>query len=276
MDTCYLPDQVRFRTMTTEEIRQGFLLDRLFRPGEVVLSYVDCDRTVVGSAVPAAKPLTLKAPAGLGADYFTERREIGVMNLGGKGVISVDGTEYPLANRDTLYIGRGSKVVQFSSDDPSRPAGYYLVSYPAHAGYPTRRARVSDAESLHLGSDRESNKRTIYKYIYPGGIESCQLVMGFTELAEGRVWNTMPAHRHARRMEVYLYFGLEDDAVVFHFMGPPRETRHVVVRDKQAVIAPSWSIHTGSGTRNYSFVWSMGGENQDFTDMDVVGMDELR
>lgn len=276
MDARYLADQVRFRTMTTEEIRQGFLLDRLFRPGEVVLSYVDFDRTVIGSAVPAAKPLTLEAPAGLRADYFTERREIGVMNLGGKGVISVDGTEYPMANRDALYIGRGSKVVQFSSEDRGGTAGYYLVSYPAHAGYPTTHARVSEAEPLHLGSDGESNKRTIYKYIYPGGIESCQLVMGFTELAEGSVWNTMPAHRHARRMEVYLYFGLEDDAVVFHFMGAPRETRHVVVRDKQAVVSPSWSIHTGSGTRNYSFVWSMGGENRDFTDMDAVGMDELR
>ena len=271
-----LPDSERYIGLDSAKLRESFLIDRLFQTDKVLLNYVDLDRTVLGGIMPAGKSLQLEAPEILRADYFTERREVGVMNIGGSGSVEVDGKNYPMNFRDALYIGRGSRKIVFHSDDAAAPAKYYLISYPAHTTHPTTHARVKDAEPLHLGSDEACNKRTIYKYVDPGGIKSCQLVMGFTEMAPGNVWNTMPAHKHFRRTEVYCYFNLPDDAVVFHLMGPPSETRHLVVRNEQAAFSPGWSIHSGAGTSNYSFIWAMGGENLDYTDMDPVSMSDLR
>ena len=276
METKYTPDPARFQRMTTAEVRDSFLIDSLFSPGAVDLVYSDLDRAIIGSAVPTDAPLSLSTADELRAAYFTQRRELGVLNIGGAGQVAVDGVDYQMANRDALYIGRGSREISFRSQDAGEPAAFYLLSYPAHATYPTAQARQADAEAVPLGSDRDANKRTIYKYVHPAGVRSCQLVMGFTELAPGSVWNTMPAHLHPRRMEVYLYFNLEEPHRVFHLMGAPDETRHVVVSNRQAVLSPSWSIHSGCGTSNYCFCWGMGGENQDFDDMDPTGTTELR
>jgi 4-deoxy-L-threo-5-hexosulose-uronate ketol-isomerase len=262
--------------MTTDELRKTFLIDSLFHADQIDLVYSDIDRAVVGSAVPVKKALRLVPPDEMRAAFFAERREIGVINTGGSGRITVDGTAFDTANRDVLYIGRGSKEVVFASDRADDPAYFYLLSYPAHKEYPTALARMAEAESVQLGSDGECNKRTIRKYIHPAGIKSCQLVMGFTDLAEGSVWNTMPPHTHARRMEAYLYFDVQKDNVIFHLMGPPEETRHLVIRNRQAVLSPSWSLHSGVGTKRYSFVWGMGGENQAFDDMDSIGMNQIR
>jgi 4-deoxy-L-threo-5-hexosulose-uronate ketol-isomerase len=275
MEVRYAPDPQRFERMNTAEVKQSFLVDDLFVPGELKLVYSDIDRLVIGSAVPTTTPLSLEAGPELAADYFAQRREIGVFNIGGPGGIRVDGQEYPVANKEIVYIGRGSQVIELSTLNANNPARFYLISLPAHTSYPTQHAGLEVADPVHLGSQAEANQRTIYKYIHPQGIQSCQLVMGFTELAEGSVWNTMAAHTHERRSEVYMYFDLEGDALVFHFMGQPHETRHIVVRDGQAVISPSWSIHAGAGTSNYCFVWAMGGENQDFGDMDAIGMEEI-
>jgi 4-deoxy-L-threo-5-hexosulose-uronate ketol-isomerase len=275
MDIRYPPDPKHFERMNTAEIRQSFLVKDLFVPGELKLVYSHVDRMVIGSAVPTSAPLLLEAGPELAADYFAQRREIGVINIGAQGAVNVDGQAYTVSNRDVLYIGLGSREIEFSSADASNPARFYLISLPAHKGYPTQLAKQDAAEPVRLGSQVESNQRVIYKCIHPQGIRSCQLVMGFTELAEGSVWNTMAAHTHERRSEVYMYFDLPGDTVVFHLMGRGHETRHLVVRDGQAVISPSWSIHAGAGTRNYSFVWAMGGENQEFGDMDAVGMDQL-
>jgi len=275
MDVRYPPAPKHFERMNTTEIRQSFLIEDLFVPGELKLVYSHVDRMVIGSAVPTTVPLLLEAGPELAADYFAQRREIGVINIGDQGGVKVDGQAYTMANRDVLYIGLGSREIEFSTADASNPARFYLASLPAHKSYPTQLAKQDEAEPLHLGSQAESNQRVIYKCIHTQGIQSCQLVMGFTELAEGSVWNTMAAHTHERRSEVYMYFDLPQDAVVFHLMGREDETRHIVVRNGQAVISPSWSIHAGAGTSNYSFVWVMGGENQEFTDMDVIGMDEL-
>ena len=274
METRNAPNQEGFEFLNTEELRRNFLID-LFCEGEITMVYSDVDRVVVGSAVPTDRELVLEAGKELAAEYFAERREIGVINIGGNGTIMVDGTEYNMVKLDALYIGRGSRDIRFLSAEPSSPAKYYLISYPAHAEYPTTHAPLSQAEPLHLGSDAESNKRTIYKFIHPAGIKSCQLVMGCTLLAEGSVWNTMAAHTHERRSEVYMYFDLPEDAIVFHFVGKPEETRHIVMRSGQATISPSWSIHTGCGTANYAFVWAMGGENQDFGDMDSIPVPNL-
>lgn len=275
MDVRYPPDPKSFERMNTAEIRQSFLIEDLFVPGELKLVYSHVDRMVIGSAVPTGTPLLLEAGPELAADYFAQRREIGVINIGALGAVEVDGQAYAMSNRDVLYIGLGSREIEFSSVEASNPARFYLVSLPAHTSYPTQLAKQEEAEPVRLGSQVEANQRVIYKCIHPQGIQSCQLVMGFTELAEGSVWNTMAAHTHERRSEVYMYFDLPDEAVIFHLMGQGHETRHIVVRNGQAVISPSWSIHSGAGTRNYSFVWAMGGENQAFTDMDTVGMDEL-
>jgi 4-deoxy-L-threo-5-hexosulose-uronate ketol-isomerase len=275
MDVRYPPDPKSFERMNTAEIRQSFLLDDLFLPGELKLVYSHVDRMVIGSAVPTGASLRLEAGPELAADYFAQRREIGAINIGGQGSIRVDGQDYTMANRDVLYIGRGSREIEFSTADANNPARFYLVSLPAHTSYPTQLAKQEEAEPVRLGSQAESNQRIIYKCIHAQGIQSCQLVMGFTELAEGSVWNTMAAHTHERRSEVYMYFDLPEDAVVFHLIGQGHETRHVVVRNSQAVISPSWSLHAGAGTRNYTFVWAMGGENQEFSDMDAIGMNEL-
>jgi len=238
--------------------------------------YSNADRAIVGSAVPATKTLTLESAAELRAETFCERRELGVLNIGGPGTVTVDGVEHPLAGRDGLYVGRGSKAITFASDSVETPARYYLLSFPAHAAHPTVRIRQSEAEAVRLGNRESANQRTIYKLIHPGGARSCQLVMGFTVLEPGCVWNTMPPHTHERRMEVYLYFDVPADVRVFHFMGRPEATRHLVVADGQAVISPSWSIHCGAGTGAYSFCWGMGGENQAFDDMDHLTLDQLR
>lgn len=276
MNVRYPADPVRFARMSTDEIRESFLVDTLFREDGISMVYSDVDRAIVGSAVPATGTLTLESAPELRAETFCERRELGVLNIGGPGTVSVDGVEHVLAPRDGLYVGRGSKAISFASDSARAPARYYLLSFPAHADHPTVRIRQSEAEPVRLGSREACNQRTIYKLIHPGGARSCQLVMGFTVLEPGCVWNTMPPHTHERRMEVYLYFDLPANARVFHFMGRPEATRHLVVADGQAVISPSWSIHCGVGTAAYAFCWGMGGENQDFADMDHLTLDQLK
>jgi len=276
MQVRYSADPVRFPRMTTQEVRNDFLIESLFQAGQVEMIYSDIDRAITGSVVPTQKPLTLGAADELRAEYFCQRRELGVLNIGQSGKVTVDGIEYTMANKDGLYIGRGSKEISFASDDPKQPAKFYLLSYPAHMNYPTVHIKKSEAEPVELGSMEASNQRTIYKLIHPAGAKSCQLVMGFTELTPGCVWNTMPAHTHERRMEVYLYFDIADDTRVFHLMGKPEETRHIVVANGQAVISPSWSIHSGVGTGSYTFCWGMGGENQAFDDMDHLTIAQLK
>ena len=276
MEVRYSPDAVRFCRMTTQETRDSFLIESLYKPDTIEMVYVDIDRVIVGSAVPTQKPLLLSSADELRAEYFCQRRELGVLNIGGPGSVTVDGQTYPMANRDCLYVGRGSKDLSFASDDAASPAKYYLLSYPAHAEYPTTHVKQSESTPVQLGSVEASNKRTIYKCIHPDGAKSCQLVMGFTQLDPGCVWNTMPPHTHERRMEVYMYFNVPSDARVFHYMGKPEETRHIAVADGQAVISPSWSIHAGVGTSAYTFCWGMGGENQAFDDMDHLTMDDIK
>lgn len=260
---------------TTERLRNDFLIQGLFKPGEVKLVYSQIDRIITGSACPI-KPITLEAGAELRAKYFLERREMGIINIGPKGVVKVDGVSYELDTKDGLYIGMGSKEIIFESKDSNNPAKFYFNSAPAHKTYPTVLIKPENCVQVELGSLEESNHRVITKYILPGQVESCQLVMGMTSLKPGSVWNTMPCHTHDRRMEVYLYFELPENAVVFHYMGEPTETRHIVMRNEEAVISPSWSIHSASGTQAYTFIWGMVGENQAFDDMDPVAMKDLR
>ncbi len=276
MEVRYAADPVRFSRMTTDEIRKIFLIQSLFKVGEIEMVYSDTDRAIIGSAVPFDNPLTLSSAAELKASYFTERRELGLLNIGGGGTVQVNGKKYKLQELDCLYIGRGNEKISFNSDKADNPAAFYLLSYPAHREYPTKLSRKKDAEPSNLGSNKNSNKRTIYKHIHPAGIKSCQLVMGVTIMASGNVWNTMPPHTHERRMEVYLYFGIGESDRVFHFCGKADETRHIVVSDRQAVISPSWSIHSGVGTSAYSFCWGMGGENQLFDDMDHLDIGDLK
>jgi len=276
MDVRYTADPVRFDRMSTEEVRESFLVDTLFAEDSISMVYSDVDRAIVGSAVPVTKTLSLESAPELRAETFCERRELGILNIGGAGTVTVDGTEYPMAGRDGLYVGRGSQAITFASDSAQAPARYYLLSFPAHTVYPTAHVKQSDAEPVRLGSMETSNKRTIYKLIHPDGAKSCQLVMGFTVLEPGCVWNTMPPHTHERRMEVYLYFDVPEDVRVFHFMGRPDATRHIVVADSQAVISPSWSLHSGVGTGAYTFCWGMGGENQAFDDMDHLTLGDLK
>ncbi|MGA2916255.1 MAG: 5-dehydro-4-deoxy-D-glucuronate isomerase [Sedimentisphaerales bacterium] len=276
METRYSADSVRFERMNTEEIRDTFLIKTLFAPDKIELVYLFDDRAIVGSAVPGKGALKLEAGEQLASKYFAERRELGVFNIGDAGIITVDGRKFELGFKDLLYIGKGSRDIQFESANALKPAKFYIVSYPAHASYPLTFARQSDVQPVSIGSDAEANKRTIYKYVHPAGIKSCQLVMGATFLAPNSVWNTMPAHTHIRRTEIYMYFAMEQDSVVFHFMGKPDQTRHIVVRNQQVVFAPSWSIHSGAGLKNYSFIWAMGGENQEFTDMQGFSIDVIK
>jgi 4-deoxy-L-threo-5-hexosulose-uronate ketol-isomerase len=271
----YAIDPGRLPTMDTGALRHSFLIDELFEPDRVRLVYANQDRVIVGSAVPRSEPLPLKTSAVLRSSYFTERREMGVINLGGTGIVLVEGSGYELEKHDALYIGRGNCQIVFASGSASDPALFFLVSYPAHVSHPVRLIKRQEADSIQLGDSTTSNRRTIYRYIHPAGVQSCQLVAGLTELAHGSVWNTMPVHTHERRSEVYLYFGLPEDGVVFHCLGEPHATRHVVVRNHQAVLSPGWSIHCGAGTSSYAFIWAMGGENQDFSDMDPVRMEDL-
>jgi 4-deoxy-L-threo-5-hexosulose-uronate ketol-isomerase len=271
-----MADAVRYGLMNTEELRDTFLLEGMFNPGEIELAYVDLDRTVIGSVVPVGEALALETEPELRADYFLERRELGVLNVGGGGSVSVDGKSFEMGKLDCLYVGRGSKVVSFSSKDADNPACFYLLSYPAHADYPTAMVKFSDLHGLELGAAETCNKRTIYKAIYRDGIKSCQLVMGFTLLESGSNWNTMPPHTHMRRSEVYFYFDVDAAHRVLHLMGPPDATSHLVVADKEVVVSPGWSIHAGVGTKNYAFCWGMGGENQAYDDMDPVTIADLR
>ncbi len=271
-----MADAVRYELMNTEDLRDTFLLEGLFQPGEIEFAYVDLDRTVIGSAVPTKSALKLETEPELRADYFLERRELGVLNVGGTGSVTVDGKSFELDKLDCLYVGRGSKEVSFSSKDAAKPANFYLLSYPAHAEYPTAMVKFADLKGLELGSVETCNKRIIYKAIYKEGIKSCQLVMGFTLLANGSNWNTMPAHTHMRRSEVYFYFDVDPAHRVFHLMGPAEATSHLVVADKEVVVSPGWSIHAGVGTKNYGFCWGMGGENQAYDDMDALTIAELK
>ena len=269
------PEKVKH--YSTEQLREEFMIPALFTDDTVNMVYSHIDRVIVGGACPVSKSLQLTADAKeIGAAYFLERREVGIVNVGGAGTVTVDGTSYPMSKLDGLYVGMGAKDVQFASDDSSSPAHFYFMSTPAHHAYPTEHIPIKNAEGMHLGSIANSNERTIYKYIHPDGTKSCQLVMGVTLLEPNNMWNTMPAHTHTRRMEVYFYFDIQGENVVFHLMGEADETRHLVVRNEQAVISPSWSIHSGMGTGNYAFIWAMAGENQAFSDMDAVSMNTLR
>jgi 4-deoxy-L-threo-5-hexosulose-uronate ketol-isomerase len=271
---------------TTDRLREEFLVDDLFKVGETKLLYSHIDRIIIGSVVPLS-PIKLTAGEELRAKFFLERREMGVINIGGLGTITVDGRDYPVDYKEGMYLGMGTKEVLFSSADSENPAKFYLNSAPAHKAYPTVLIKpegevsdnviiVKDENKVELGSLEESNHRVICKYILPGQVESCQLVMGMTQLKPGSVWNTMSCHTHDRRMEVYLYFDMKENDFVMHYMGEPQETRHLVMRNQQAVISPSWSIHAGSGSRAYTFIWGMVGENQEFTDMDHVSNQELK
>jgi 4-deoxy-L-threo-5-hexosulose-uronate ketol-isomerase len=271
MDVRFTTDPKSIKRMTNEEIRKLYLIDSLFTPNSIPMVYSDIDRSITGSAVPTTKTLKLlSSKKEMAAEYFAERRELGVLNIGDEGIIKVDGKSFSMKSKDALYIGKGAKEILFFSKTPKMPAMFYFVSYPAHKTHDTMHSKFADSEPTKLGSEKDANKRTIYKYIHPKGIKSCQLVMGMTELEEASVWNTMPPHTHQRRSEVYMYFNLGENGKVFHLMGEPGETRHIVMSNKQAVLSPSWSIHCGAGTKNYSFIWAMGGENQTFDDMDGV------
>lgn len=276
MEVRYTVGKNEYSRMNTQELRDAFMVNSLFKADAIDLVYCEVERGILGSAVPTKQSLILEAGAELASSYFCERRELGVLNIGQAGKITVDGESYDMANRDALYIGRGSGKVSFESVDPDQPAQFYLMSYPAHTAYPTTHIAKEMANPLHLGTEEDCNKRTIYQYIHKNGVKSCQLVMGFTSLEAGSVWNTMPAHTHERRTEVYMYFDVADDAAVFHFMGPQTETRHIAMANCSAVISPMWSIHSGCGTRAYSFCWAMGGENQEFNDMDGIAIPDLR
>lgn len=256
--------------------RKHFLAENIFVPGEISLVYSHQDRVVFGGAIPVSSPLTLEAGKEFGTDYFLERRELGIINIGAAGKMILDGKAYEMANGDGAYVGMGTKEVRFESNDKADPAKFYLVSSPAHQSYPTVKIELAKANPNRLGSAEASNERTIYQYVHPAVCKSCQLVMGMTILEKGSVWNTMPCHTHERRMEVYLYFNMAPDARVIHFHGTPSETRHLVVANEQAVISPSWSIHSGVGTGGYTFIWGMAGENQTFNDMDFVAPEDLK
>lgn len=265
-----------YKHYDTARLREEYLIEEPFGIDEIKLTYSHIDRIIAGGVIPKSRAVVLETAPELRSATFLARRELGVINIGGDGIIDVDGTEYRLGRYDCLYVGRGAERIVFKSADGTAPAKFYLNSTPAHKTYPTRLCTQKEADARHLGTKSECNERTIYRYILPGGIESCQLVMGLTHLEDGSIWNTMPCHTHERRMEVYLYFDMSPTDVVMHFMGPGQETRHLVVKNEQAVISPSWSIHSGAGTRNYTFIWGMAGENQDFDDMDGLKTTDLR
>lgn len=266
MDQRYSTDPEQLRSFDTEALRERFLIDEVFVPGQVRLVYTHHDRIVLGGAVPAGAELALEAPEELRADYFLQNRELGIVNVGDHGTVTADGTLFEMPKGSCLYIGRGTRSVVFCGES----AQFYLFSAPAHTTYPTTLARPEDGTVRELGDQVTSNRRTLTQYIHPNGIKSCQVMMGVTTLHPGSMWNTMPAHTHDRRTECYLYFDVPADARVIHLMGEPTQTRHLVVADRQAVISPSWSLHSGVGTAAYSFIWAMAGENQSFDDMDFV------
>jgi len=261
---------------TTDELRNHFLVETIFEPGYVHLTYTHNDRMIFGGVTPAQNELTITLNKELGVEYFLERRELGIINIGGDGSVILDGEVYDMQKRDGLYVGKGTKEVIFRSENPENPAKFYINSTPAHHKYPTVKIDINKIEPLQAGEPGTLNERRIYQYVHPNVCESCQLQMGLTMLSPGSVWNTMPCHTHERRMEVYLYFDMEPETRVFHFMGQPAETRHLVMSNEQAAISPSWSIHTGTATNNYTFIWGMCGENITYTDMDHVKMEDLR
>ncbi len=280
MDIRYSVNQRDVKRYTTEELRKEFLITGLYQPDQVVAVYSHVDRMVTFGCMPVSKEIALDDGidvwGNFGTKYILERREIGIFNIGGAGKIRVDGTEYAMAYKDCLYITMGAKEVIFSSDDSGKPAKFYMVSAPAHRAYETKLLTFENAIKRPLGSTAECNKRVINQFIHPNVLKTCQLCMGMTVLEEGSIWNTMPAHTHERRMEIYTYFEIPDDQVVFHFVGEPQETRHIIMHNEEAVISPSWSIHAGAGTSNYTFIWAMGGENQEFDDMDNLKNTELK
>ena len=280
MDIRYSANPRDVKRFTTQELREEFLIEDLYRPDQVVAVYSHVDRMVTLGCMPVKETVSIDKDidvwANFGTRYFLERREAGMFNIGGAGTVTVDGTVYELGYKDCLYITMGAKEVLFASVDSAKPAKFYMVSAPAHCSYETRLLKIADAAKKPLGDAATSNKRVINQFIHPDVLKTCQLSMGMTVLEEGSVWNTMPAHTHERRMEVYMYFEVPENEVVFHMMGQGQETRHIVMRNEQAVISPSWSIHAGAGTASYTFIWAMGGENQAFDDMDVIPTTELK
>ncbi len=276
MDIRHASNPCDAKHYTTERLREEFLIETLFVADEITMTYSHIDRIIAGGMMPVNKGLSPKADKELGVDYFLERRELGVINIGGPGRITLDGTVYEMNPRDAIYVGMGTRELLFESTDAANPAKFYFNSCPAHKTYDTVKIDIAKAQKRKLGTPETANVRTINQIIHPDVCKTCQLTMGMTALEPGSVWNTMPSHTHGRRMEVYLYFDLPDDAVVFHMMGEPDETRHIVMHNEQAVISPSWSIHSGVGTSNYTFIWGMCGENQTFDDMDDIAMYDLK
>lgn len=264
------------KTFDTEALRKHFLIEKLFEKEHLQLTYSHYDRLIVGGGCPTASLSLDVDQKVIGGETLLERRELGIINIGGKGAVSVDGDAFELDNKDGLYIGMGAVDIQFTSQDPTNPAKLYLACAPAHTSHPSQKIAFASADPTELGTAEQCNERTICKYIHPDGVPSCQLVMGMTTLKAGSVWNTMPVHTHPRRIEAYFYFNMSEEDLVFHFMGEPSETRHLVVRNEQVVLSPSWSIHSGAGTAAYSFIWSMAGENQTFSDMDGVAMADIK
>lgn len=265
---------------TTERLREEFLIQDLFQLNRITRTYSHIDRIITMGICPSDQPLNLgeglDIQKNLGTNFFLERRELGIINIGGNGTVTIDGECYNLKSRDGLYVGMGAKEVIFQSDDKNAPAKFYSLSAPAHKTYPNVHIDITKAKQVPMGDLESANKRIIYQYLHPEVLDTCQLSMGLTALEKGSVWNTMPCHTHERRMEVYFYFDLPEEGVVFHLMGEPKETRHIVVRNEEAVISPSWSIHSGCGSTSYSFIWGMVGENKTFTDMDHVNMKEIQ
>lgn len=261
---------------TTEELRQHYLIEEVFVQDDIALTYSHQDRIIAGGAYPVSKALTLEAGDALRADYFLQRRELGIINIGGTGTVTLDGVVYTLNKTDGLYVGMGTKEVVFASKDPANPAKFYMCSSPAHKTCPTVYLPIEKAKKVPMGDQEHLNVRTINQFIHSDVLETCQLSMGMTVLAPGSAWNTMPCHTHERRMEVYFYFDLGNDDVVFHLMGQPQETRTIVMKNEQAVISPSWSIHSGFATKNYTFIWGMCGENKTYNDMDVIKSTDLK
>lgn len=276
METRYAHSPKDIEHYSTEELRNEFLQQRIFVPGEVCLTYLHYDRQIFGGVTPTDKPLEIVLSKELGVDYFLERRELGVINIGGTGTIVIDGKEEEMKKQDGYYIGKETKQVVFKSNDLNNPAKFYVVSTPAHHKYPNVKISIDNITPRVVGESKTLNQRKIFQYIHPNVCESCQLQMGYTILEEGSAWNTMPCHTHERRMETYLYFDMKEDTKVFHLMGKPDETKHIVVGNEEAVISPSWSIHSGVGTSNYTFIWAMCGENITYDDMDMVSMDDLK
>ena len=280
MDIRYSAHPNDVKRYTTEELRREFLIENLYQPDQVVAVYSHVDRMVTLGCMPVKETVSIDKDidvwANFGTRYFLERREVGMFNIGGEGSVTVDGTVYELGYKDCLYITMGAKEVLFASKDSAKPAKFYMVSAPAHRSYETRLLKLADAAKKPLGDGATSNKRVINQFIHPDVLKTCQLSMGMTVLESGSVWNTMPAHTHERRMEVYMYFEVPEDQAVFHMMGQGQETRHIVMQNEQAVISPSWSIHAGAGTASYTFIWAMGGENQAFDDMDVIPTTQLK